>query len=417
MPLVQTSNPAILSYQELAAAFQRLNRITDFGQLSNHVLAELSRLFEVEAAALLLVNKHSQELEIAAVREVPEEILTAYLQHPARAQAVAEAMVDHNLGVDDSNCPEQVRSLAAAGLNHFRLFPILLEENIIGYCALASSRPVCTTPEQQAAAPLVLAFVAQAIENAYFIYQLKQQNARLEHMMTRLQNTQNHLKRAEKMALVGKIAATVAHEIRNPLTVISTNLQLVHDKLPSDHPEHELYATMLAKVRGLDQTIKEMLVLARPLQLNPRPLALPATLERVLVFVERKFAARNLKVSLEVPEQLPAVLLDEEQAQRVFLNLLLNAYQFLPEGGRIRVHGAHQAGDPWVTLSFSDDGPGIESAHLPQIFEPFFTTRTDGTGLGLFLVKHILEEMNSSIEVASAVNAGTEFRLRLPVAK
>lgn len=408
MPRTQESRTSSLSTAELAAVFQRLNRVTDFSQLSNRVLAELMALFGAAAASLLLVNKRTGELEIAAVQEVPEDILAAYLRRPARAQAVAETA---------PVWPDSVRQLAAAGYGHFQLFPIQLEDAVIGYCALAGPEPLCRRPEEAQAVPLVLAFIAQAIENAYFIYQLKEQNARLELMMTRLQNTQNHLKRAEKMALVGKIAATMAHEIRNPLTVVGTNLQLLYDKMPAAHPDHELYATMLAKIRGLDQTIKEMLVLARPLQLAIRPLVLKAALERVLVFVERKFATRGLRITLELPESLPLVLLDEEQAQRVFLNLLLNAYQFLPDHGQVFIRASHQPGEPYVSVSVSDNGPGIEPSHLPQIFEPFFTTRADGTGLGLFLVKHILEEMNGSIEVSSAVHTGSEFRLRLPIAK
>jgi signal transduction histidine kinase len=276
----------------------------------------------------------------------------------------------------------------------------------------AEHRPETLYPEPLG---VFLEYLAQAIENAYLIFQLRQQNVRLELMMTKLQNTQSHLKRAEKMAFVGKLATAVAHEMRNPLTVIGTTLQLVFEKMPAGHPEQNLYEMMIAKVRSVDQTIKELMTLARPVQIKPKAMKLDAVIAEVAVFVSKKYASRELRLETDLPADLPEVRADSEQLQRVLLNLLLNAFHFLPKGGCVHLQARHAPGSPQVRFLFSDNGPGISAEHRAQIFEPFFSTRPEGTGLGMFMVKYLLEEMNSSIELVSLPGEGAAFLIHLPV--
>jgi len=405
------------SLQTLIKAFQEMNRHDDFSVLTNTILKLTTQLYGAEAATLLLVNKMTGDLEIAAVKYVPEEIVTQYMQRPTRAAIIADFYTPEcnpfRLRIEH----EPVSKLAAAGYAHFSILPIRIQEKIIGYLTLASEHTLFEQEDAQEKIKLFLEYIAQAIENAYFIFQLQQQNARLELMMTKLQNTQNHLKRAEKMALVGKIAATVAHEIRNPLTVIGTSLQLIFEKMEKDHPDRELYEHMINRVRSVDQTIKELMVFARPLKITAKPLDLEKTLNRVISFVQKKYESRGLQIKKQFPDNLPLVYLDEEQTQRIFINLLLNAYNFLPENGTVMVRAWHNSGDPWVTMEFVDNGTGIAPEHINQIFEPFFTTRVEGNGLGLFLVKHLLEEMDGAIEVQNETRSGAQFRLRLPMVK
>jgi signal transduction histidine kinase len=233
-------------------------------------------------------------------------------------------------------------------------------------------------------------------------------------MMTRLQNAQNHLKRAENLALVGKFAAGVAHEVRNPLTVVGTTLQLVYEKLEAGNPERALYATMIEKLGEVDRTIREMLTLARPAPLRPGAVDLKAGVAKVMTFLQRKLASRSLALDLDLPEDLPRAWADEEHWQRILINLFLNAIAFLPAGGRVRLQGRAAEKSPWIEILFSDNGPGIPAEAAEKIFEPFFSTRHDGTGLGLFLLRHWLEEMNGSIELVSASGAGAAFKIRLP---
>jgi signal transduction histidine kinase len=405
--LKTTSDPAWLN---LRRAFLEINTEKEFGPMTTTILRQACRMFQAGGAALLLANKLTGMLEIAAVQNISAEALEAYRMQPESTLALESPGQEE----DSSGALNRIRSLGA-GFPQQVILPIQLQNKIIGCLILAAAHFLENSKDRQERLEIFLEYMAQAIENAYLIFQLRQQNSNLEMMMTRLQNTQNHLKRAEKMALVGKIATAVAHEMRNPLTIISTTLQLVYEKMPAGHSDRELYAAMIGKVRTVDQTIKELMNFARPVQIQLKSVKLSEVIARVATFIGKKYAGHKLELQVEVSPELPAIYVDEEQLQRILINLFLNAYNFLPEGGTVRLAASHAEKSPWLDFSFSDNGPGISPEHAQQIFEPFFSTRTDGTGLGLFLVKHLLEEMNGSIEVNSAASQGAEFRIKLPL--
>jgi signal transduction histidine kinase len=409
--------PLCLSPQAFIQAFREVNDQSDFGLLSNTVLEQTTKLFCAEAASLFLANKTTGDIDVAAVRHVPEECIAAYIKNPCRAAVIAGLFPNQDPWGPASLPHEPLTQLVSAGYALALFFPIRIQEKIIGYLALSSSEKIGALPEVREKLGLFLEFIAQAIENAYLIFQLRQQNSHLELMMTKLQNAQNHIRRAEKMALVGKLAASIAHEIRNPLTVIGASLQWLFEKMEKENPDRRLFDTMITKVRSMDQTIKELMVFARPLQLICKPISLPETMERVTVFIDKKYLLKKISISQTFAADLPKVWADEEQLQRVFINLFLNAYQFVPENGKVHVRSWQDPGQPWMMLSFSDNGQGISGENISRIFEPFFSTQLEGTGLGLFFVKHILEEMNGTIEVKSEPPYGTEFILRLPIAK
>lgn len=404
----KTKPPALLE------AFRRLNAEKDFSRLAALILEEACGLFQAQAAGLLLVNKNTGEVELAAVKNVPQENLDAYRRAPVRAGQL-EAWVGR-----DADGPAagggSLDLLASAGLSQAGWFPIRLLGKTIGCLTLASSHRLLPTAGLKTSLDLFLEYLAQAIENAYWIYQLRQQNAQAEIMLARLQNTQTHLKRAEKLALVGKISTLLAHEIRNPLNVIGTSLQWLFDQGKQDPADASLFKTMIEKVRALDQILKEMLAFSRPMQFHPQAVDVERALKTVIAFVGKKYQARRLEIVQNFSAPLPRVWADEEQLQRVLLNLFLNAGEILPEQGKVEVLARHREGETWVTMTIRDNGPGIPAENLAQIFEPFFSTRPEGTGLGLFLVKYILEEMGGEIEARGAVPQGAEFLLRLPMA-
>ncbi len=404
--------------EEISHALTVINNIDhkeDFGRLSNVLVEKALYLSRAQSGCLLLVNKRTGELEITAVRNMPEEIITGYLQQPVRASAIHDDYEQGKNEFDYRPGPAMLNQLAAADYPYFYILPVRIGGKIIGYLTLSAGQPFLTTPDKRELFRLYLAYVAQAIESAYFIYQLQQQNAHLELMMTKLQNTQNHLKRAEKMALVGKLAASVAHEIRNPLTIIGTSLQLSFEAMAPDHQDRQLFETMLSNVRSVDLTVKELMNFARPVQLTFTSFPVDKALNRVLTFVSKKFEHKGVSITYRVPGDLPPVWMDEEQLQRVLINLLLNAYDHLEAHGEVAITVRHEPRQPWVQLIVADNGPGIAPEAADKIFEPFYTTRTQGSGLGLFMVKHLMEEMEGSIELDRQEPHGAVFVLRLPV--
>lgn len=401
-----------LVWREMQRAFQAINQEKEFSAMVSTALRQACRLFRSEGALLLLANRGTGLLEIGAVENISAEALDLYRRAPARTDALGPDLDPAAAAADR----ERIRGLAKGFARHL-LLPIVLQTKIIGALMLTDVRAGGEFQESPEGLDVFLEYLAQAIENAYLIFQYQRQNTHLETMMARLQNTQNHLKRAENLALVGKFAAGVAHEVRNPLTIIGTTLQLVFEKMAADHPERGLYATMIEKVREVDRTIKEMLAVARPLPLRPAAVDLRAGVAKVLAFLDKKLASRNLDVSVDLPSDLPRAWADEEHWQRIIINLCLNALAFLPVGGRIRIQGRHAPEAAFLEIIFSDNGPGVSAEQAQQIFEPFFSTRLDGTGLGLFLLRHWLEEMNGGIELVSRPGEGAAFKIRLPAAQ
>jgi two-component system sensor histidine kinase PilS (NtrC family) len=237
------------------------------------------------------------------------------------------------------------------------------------------------------------------------------------------------LRRSERLAAVGELSASMAHEIRNPLAAISGSIQILQregEAWRGGEPSRRLMDIVLRETDRLNRLLTEFLEYARPGPLRRESLLLEEAVAEVLaVFDASRPEASTVSVAIEPGLRLCA---DPALLRQLLWNLLLNAAQAMPEGGRIGVEGhcsrAPQEGPgggrneegegSWVELGVSDAGPGIPTETLDRIFDPFFTTKPGGTGLGLATVHRIVEEHGGSIRVQSAAGKGTSFHVRLP---
>jgi len=233
-------------------------------------------------------------------------------------------------------------------------------------------------------------------------------------MAAALSERERELVRSERLAAVGKMAAVITHEVRNPLSSIGLNAELLEEEVAKVSPEAVALSRAIGKeVDRLTAITEEYLRFAR----MPRP-----RLERedvngivsgVVGFQKEDLASRGVRIETDLAEGLPGVDADEAQLRQALLNLFRNAADAMPGGGTLTV--STRAGDEGgIEVSVRDTGPGIPTEHLRKIFEPFFSTKEGGTGLGLALTHQIIAEHGGRIAVESAPGQGTTFRLALP---
>jgi two-component system NtrC family sensor kinase len=225
-----------------------------------------------------------------------------------------------------------------------------------------------------------------------------------------------------KLAAIGRLGAGVAHEINNPLSVITQKAGLLRDLLTmsDEAPPKEKMVELLDSVLGSADRCAgithRLLGFARHMDVERETINLEELVKEVLGFLEKEASYRNLHIEFDVPETPPAMVSDRGQLQQVFLNILNNAFAAVEDGGRIEI-GIRRAGGDEVAVSIRDNGVGIPEAHLQRIFDPFFTTKKGaGTGLGLSITYGIVQKLGGRIAVTSKVGEGTCFTVILPTA-
>lgn len=227
--------------------------------------------------------------------------------------------------------------------------------------------------------------------------------------LTQLEALREQVRQQDRLAAIGKMAATVAHEIRNPLGGIRGFAALLARDVVEDDPKSRLVEKILVGVKQLDRVVSDLLEYTRPLELQLRPWPCAELVESAWGFVDR--GSRVLTFDSEIDANL-YVHADADKMRQVFLNLLINAVQSVTEQGRILV--AAECGEQMVTLSFTDSGCGIAEEQVANIFAPFFTTKEKGTGLGLAIASKIVEGHGGRITVDSTPGNGSTFHVKLP---
>lgn len=239
-------------------------------------------------------------------------------------------------------------------------------------------------------------------------------------------NQQNHLQkirfleaeisRQERLSELGNLAATVAHEIRNPLNSVSMGLQRLKAEF-SPRQDHEQYARFLNLMQGevqrLNSIVEQFLSLARPLTLSPEEISVQEFLQELTTLVAGDASSSNVQIELEIPPGLPPLRADRNYLKQLLLNLILNGVQAMPQGGKLTLD-AH-ADKNQLQLTVQDRGTGIGPETLKKIFEPYFTTKPNGSGLGLSIARRIAEAHGGTLTVESELGQGSRFHVFLPL--
>ena len=242
--------------------------------------------------------------------------------------------------------------------------------------------------------------------------------------LTRVHQLEDRLRRSDRLAAIGELAAGLAHEIKNPLTSLLTFSRHLSRRFEDPDFRTKFLSVVPRELERINTIVERLLELARPARLTFKPLRLPALLERVLELYGDRLEAQSVRIVRDWRRDVPVVWVDQEALYRALVNLVANALDAMPRGGTLTLRvvwsdaetlvGA-RVGTRRVAVEVEDSGTGIEPADLDRVFNPFFSTKEGGTGLGLALTQKIVEDHGGSIDVRSAPGAGALFRIVLPL--
>ncbi|MEN3044087.1 MAG: ATP-binding protein [Candidatus Hydrothermales bacterium] len=224
---------------------------------------------------------------------------------------------------------------------------------------------------------------------------------------------EEQLRRSERLSAIGRIAAHMAHEIKNPLASISVGIEYIYSSLEEDDPKKKHLGVILKEISRLDRLIKNLLSFARRPPLKRKRVNLRDMIEELAIFFGQELKEKKIELDLSLPEYDTIAFVDEDQMKEVMENLIRNAIEAMPDGGKLAISlGEKKGGTIFITVE--DTGVGVEPSELAHIFEPFYTTKKGGSGLGLSIVHRILEDHGAKINVESEKGKGTKFLIDLP---
>lgn len=235
--------------------------------------------------------------------------------------------------------------------------------------------------------------------------------------ITEIKRLQRELLQAEKLAVVGKMSSTIAHELRNPLVPIGGFARLLSKKIDKD-PSLKKYAdVIIGEIDRLEKLLHDFLYFTKVIKPVLQPVNLNEIINDLLLFYNVTFTDKNIVLDVRLSPEMPLTLLDPSEVRQALINIITNAIHAMPEGGTLTVEGRveEREGKPYISVSITDTGGGITRDLMKNIFEPFFTTNVHGLGLGLTLTKNIVEAHSGSIEVRSKEGKGSTFIISLPL--
>jgi signal transduction histidine kinase/FixJ family two-component response regulator len=245
-----------------------------------------------------------------------------------------------------------------------------------------------------------------AVENAYLYEELRA-------YVKQVEDSQKALLQAEKMAAAGRLTASIAHEINNPLQAVRNCLHLAGREDLPEQKQDEYFSLAETELERLTTTVQRMLDFYRPGKVTPKDVDIDEILGHVLNLMGSQLQKREILVETNLPKELPKVLAVGAQVQQVFLNLILNAYDAMPGGGKLEISAEQIEND--LAITFQDNGMGISPENQENIFEPFISTKEGGTGLGLTVSYNIIAALGGELSLVANEKPGACFQVSLPI--
>ncbi len=412
---IRRSEQAVRRRNEELSALIEINRMVtsslELDKVLEATIQGIREILHVEAGSLVLVDEETGNLVFRNTFSPAQGWVTGRTIRPGQGiighvVQSGESRLVNNVERD----PYFMAEVDDTGIVSRAILcvPLRIRDRTIGAIEVINKLDGEFTRQDQELLEAMAASVAVAVDNANLYRELAD-------FAEELERSQAQLVQAEKMAAIGRLAASIAHEINNPLQAIHNSLHLsMHERLEEGRRRQYL-AMAQAEVQRLIEIVQRMLDFYRPSRGGVEPANINGVAENVLALAQKRLQHGNVRVHTAFDPALPPVPMVPDQITQVFLNIVINAIEAMPSGGDLWLETSLSEDGKWVLASFRDTGQGMSSEQLANLFEPFYTTKADGTGLGLAISYGIIERHGGEIEVSSQLNEGTTFVVRLPV--
>ena len=398
--------------------------VLNLEQLLTVIMNILSNVCQINRAAIMLVNEEKGCLEylhgLDFKNEVPEEMKNyrVPLERVSNilARVVVTGLPEYVPEVESSSLRKENIVLTYGKPASVYVVPLITRSKVIGVIATDAVDEKGVSKETRETLEVFAPQIAIAIENARLY-------SRLQEQMQELKRSNALLRRTEKFSFLGNLAARLAHEIKNPMTAIGTFLQMFPSRYNDEEFRNDFYKIALEETTRVNKLITELLDLVKKKESHFEFSNLHELIEKMILLVSPQSNAKNIDVIRQCDPAVDLVWMDAEKMKQVILNLLSNAVEITPEGGRIKLatRKDNEQGKPaMIRIEIKDNGSGIPQDIIDKIYDPYFTTKHksimhSGTGLGLFIAHQNMQDHCGTIDVKSKVKEGTTFTLTLPV--
>jgi len=367
------------------------------------VVKRSSEVLKAKGSLIRIVNLKTHQLELGAAWGLSEQYLA---KGPVLTEKVITDLCRQNklILIRDLFHDDRIQYPQEAWTEGIRMIldaPLIFDNDVLGILRFFFSEVREFSEEELNFIILIAERGASVIQKAQLI---ERQQSRYDQLALQ----------TEKLSALGRMAAGIAHEINNPLAGIllfSTNML---KKLPPDSPLKEGLEIIVQETIRCKTIIQELLEFSRESKPQMKSIRLNELILKVIHILENELRLRHIRLETHLEEDLPALLLDENQIEQVLLNIILNAVQAIEERGEITIRTYADAARTCVVCEIQDNGIGIPAQDLSKIFEPFFSTKPKGTGLGLAVSYGIIQKHRGHIDVASAPGKGTTFKIEFP---
>ncbi len=410
----------LLAIQETGKA---ILSVLDINQLLTVIMNILSNVCQIHRALIMLVNEEKGCLEylyaVGFPNGVPEEIINYKIPltrvHNIMARVANTGKSEYIPEVNNSLLNRENIVLVIGKPTSVYVVPLITRSKVIGVIATDSVDGQGIPKEIRETLEVFAPQIAIAIENARLYSQLQKQ-------MKDLQRSQDLLSRADKLSFFGNLAARLAHEIKNPMVAIKTFIQMLPQKYDDEEFKKDFYQIALEETDRVNNLLTELLDLVKTRESRYELTDLHGLIERMILLISPQSKSKHIEIVKNFSTRVGLIGLDPEKMKQVILNLLSNAIDFTPKGGRIEIGTAEilEKGKPQkIHIEIKDNGPGIPQSIIQKVFDPYFTTKHksslhNGTGLGLFIAYQNMLDHHGTIEVESKINEGTKFTLSWP---